>query len=85
MLEGGKYEVEVYCIHRRRLFINIGGKKFLGNMFIKFKKKIPFYSLQISDDLFLVIDNFFQNYSPFLFIFLSFFLFLLSFMFSFFK
>src|SRR6218665_1647080 len=88
-------------IQRGRLVINIGGAKMLvsniggGKLFgkcifrqhsKKIEKILQLY--KISDDLFLVIENFFQKFTPFiqnllpfLCIFLSLSLFLLSFMF----
>jgi len=88
--------------HRRRLVINIGGKnlgqkywggKNLGKIFFqttleKHFWKNPLLFSKISEDLFLVIDNFFQKFTPFiqnalpfLCILLSLSLLLLSFMF----
>jgi len=72
---------------------NIGGKILGKNIFRQHSKKMlqnPLLFSKISEDLFLVINNFFQkmtpfiqNVLPFLCIFLSLSLFLLSFMFYF--
>ena len=85
-------------LKRRRRVINMGGKnlgqkywgtKILGKYsFRQHYKKNPLLFSKISEDIFLVIDNFFQKFTPliknvlpFLCMFLSLSLFLLSFMF----
>jgi len=77
-LKGQKFESKI-----------LGGAKFWETMFSdnilkKFEKKFPLFS-KIFDDLFQKFTPFIQNLLPFLCISLSLSLFLLSFMFSFFK
>src|SRR6218665_1675146 len=63
--------------HRRRLVINSGGQKFgsqilggknFGEIYFQTKnlEKLPSILSKISDDLFLVIDNFFTKCTPFI-------------------
>src|SRR6218665_3688495 len=55
--------------HRRRLVINIGGeisgKYIFRQHYKKYFKNLLLFS-KISEDLFLVIDNFFQKFTPFI-------------------